>query len=182
MRTGTSISRRIEKSIEALGRMDYEDAFIHLFPAIDRTAKKRRPRDKVGARIKSFISDEEAIITALAINNIFVNICIDRIDFPTAIYKFGRTSIVHEGKIDDRLRINNQGNLQLGKVWNLPASYITGLIMSVIIAPENAGEHINENIAITIFGKQYKINALWGRREVVQQKICEVFRNDKIFK
>ncbi|CAK0756576.1 hypothetical protein CCP3SC5AM1_2270004 [Gammaproteobacteria bacterium] len=40
------------KSIDALGKKDYEDAFVQLFPAIDKTAKKRRSKDGVGARIK----------------------------------------------------------------------------------------------------------------------------------
>jgi len=70
----TSISRRIEKSIEALAKKDYEDAFVQLFPAIDKTAKKRRSKGGVGTRIKSFISDEEALITAIATNNIIKDI------------------------------------------------------------------------------------------------------------
>ena len=91
--TATSISRRIEASIQSLSSKDYEAAFIHLFPAIDKTAKKRRPKDGVGKRIKSFISDEEDIIFAVAIKNIIRNVQFDGIDFPTALYKFGRTSI-----------------------------------------------------------------------------------------
>jgi len=178
----TSISRRIEKSIESLGKNEFEDAFVHLFPAIDKTAKKRRPKDGVGARIKGFISDEEAVITAVATNNIFRNITIGDVDFPTALYKFGRTSIVHEGELDERLQINEQGNIQIGKVWNLPASYITGLIVSVIVAPENIGEKINENIEITLFAEQHKANDLWGQLDTIQTKICEVFRNDELFK
>ena len=39
--SASSISRRIESSIQAMNRKAYEDAFIHLFPAIDKTAKKR---------------------------------------------------------------------------------------------------------------------------------------------
>lgn len=178
----TSISRRIEKSIEAFGKKDYEDAFVQLFPAIDKTAKKRRPRDGVGSRIKSFISDEEAIITAIATNNIITNISIDGIDFPTALYKFGRTSIIHEGELDERLEINEQGNLRIGHVWNLPATYIIGLIVAVIAAPENSGERIDENIGINLFGEQYKANDLWGNLHVIQTKICKDFRNDELFK
>jgi len=179
--TVTSISRRIEKSIEALAKKDYEDAFVQLFPAIDKTAKKRRPKDGVGARIKSFISDEEALITAIATNNIIKNITVDGIDFPTALYKFGRTSIVHEGQLDERLKINEEGSVQIGKVWNLPASYITGLIVAVIVAPENSNERISGNIVITLFGKQYKANELWGKLEMVQSKICDIFQNDELF-
>jgi len=104
----SSISRRIESSIQALDRKAYEDAFIHLFPAIDKTAKKRRDKDGVAQRIKAFISDEEGIITVVATNNFIRNITVNGIDFPTALYKFGRTSIAHEGELDERLQINER--------------------------------------------------------------------------
>ena len=179
--TASSISRRIEKAIDALSRKDFEDAFVHLFPAIDKTAKKRKPKAGVGVRIKSFISDEEAIITAVATNNILRNIIVNGIDFPTALYKFGRTSIVHEGELDSRLKINEQGTIQIGDTWNLPASYIMGLIVSVIAAPENFGEKINENIGITLFGEQFTANTLWGQVETVKEKICKTFNNPDLF-
>lgn len=76
---------------------------IHFFPALDKTAKKRRPKDAVGSRIGNFIADQEAIITAVAAGNIFRNITVDGISFPDAIYKFGRTSFAHEGELDKRL-------------------------------------------------------------------------------
>lgn len=178
----SSVSRRIEASIKSLGSKDYEEAFIHLFPAIDKTAKKRRPKDGVGARIKAFVSDEEVIVSAVATNNIFKNITINGIDFPTAIYKFGRTSIAHEGELDPRLKINETGTIEMGHVWNLPSSYITGFIVAVIVAPENSGEHIDDYMAVTLFGETFKVNDIWGKKEVVQGKICQVFGNDDLFK
>jgi len=63
-------------------------------------------KDGVAQRIKAFISDEEGIITAVATNNFIRNITVNGIDFPTALYKFGRTSIAHEGELDERLQIN----------------------------------------------------------------------------
>lgn len=178
----SSVSRRIESSVEALGEKDYESAFIHLFPAIDKTAKKRRTMDGVGKRIKAFISDEEIIITAIASNNIFQNISIDGVDFPTALYNFGRTSIAHEGELDERLQINETGGIQIGHVWNLPSSYITGLIVSVIGSPENIGEQVNDSLGVILFGESFKVNDIWGKKEVIQNKICEVFKNDDLFK
>ena len=180
--SASSISRRIESSIQAMNRKAYEDAFIHLFPAIDKTAKKRREKDGVGQRIKAFISDEEPIITAVATNNIIKNINVDGIDFPTALYKFGRTSIAHEGELDERLQINENGSVQIGYVWNLPSSYITGLIVAVIVSPENSSERIDQNIAITLFGETFKANDIWGKREIIQNKICQIFKNDDLFK
>ena len=42
-----------------------------MFPAIDKTAKKRRPQAGVGSRMKSFLEDEEVLITAVATGNVF---------------------------------------------------------------------------------------------------------------
>ncbi|MCU7805818.1 MAG: hypothetical protein KZQ92_05090 [Candidatus Thiodiazotropha sp. (ex Lucinoma borealis)] len=171
----TSISRRIEKSIEALTTKDYESAFVQLFPAIDKTAKKRRPREGVGARIKGFISDEEAVITAVAVNGVIIGNTFDGVDFPTALYKFGRTSIVHEGELDKKLQINEHGDVIYGKVWNLPSSYIDGLIIAVVLAPENSGEKINDDIDITLFDKQYQVNQLWGRSDLIRAIMFKLF-------
>ncbi|MDP3587167.1 MAG: hypothetical protein Q8R58_03875 [Sulfuricurvum sp.] len=64
----------------------------------------------------------------------------------------------------------------------MPATYIIGLIVAVIAAPENSGERIDENIGINLFGEQYKANDLWGNLHVIQAKICKDFRNDELFK
>ncbi|MCH4810441.1 hypothetical protein [Vreelandella neptunia] len=177
----TSVSRRIKKSIEAFSDKDYEGSFVHLFPAIDKTAKKRRSKDGVGSRIKSFISDEEALISGVATNNVFKGINVDGVDFPTAIYKFGRTSIVHEGELDERLQINDGSGLQIGHVWSLPPSYLTGFIVAVVLAPENAGEGIEKELSIQLFGQTYQLNELWGKVEVIKQKMCELWQNDRLF-
>jgi len=96
MKNSTAISRRIESCINYANVQNYESALINLFPALDKTAKKRRHREGVGSRIKKFIADQEEIITAVSTRNIYKDIQINGINFPEAIYKFGRTSISHE--------------------------------------------------------------------------------------
>lgn len=178
----TSISRRIEACIQHQRKKDYESAMIHFFPALDKTAKKRRPKYGVGNRIRKFISDQEAIITAIATGNIFQNISCNGVDFPQAIYKFGRTSIAHEGELDERLTFHDSGGMSIGSVWNLPSSYITGLVVGVMVAPENGQESIDPQIGLTIFGKHFKINELWGAEDTVKHVISVAFRNPNLFK
>ena len=177
----TSISRCIDRSIAALQAKDFETAFIQLFPAVDKTAKKRRSKDGVGSRIKSFIRDEEAIISGIATSNVFKGIMVNDVDFPTAIYKFGRTSIVHEGELDERLQINEKGEIKIGDVWNLPSSYITGIIMAVILSPENEREKMDNEYQIQLFENSYSANSLWGRRGIIEQRMCELWRNPNLF-
>jgi hypothetical protein len=178
----SSISRRIESCIKAANSKNYEAALIHFFPALDKTAKKRRPKDGVGSRIKKFISDQEIIITTIATRNIFLNISVNGTSFPKAIYDFGRTPIAHEGELDPRLTINDTGALTIGQTWNLPSSYITGLLVGVMVAPENSQEHIDAPLGITLFKKQFRINELWGAEEIIKQLICDAFRTPDLFK
>ncbi|KTG28945.1 hypothetical protein AWR38_12635 [Idiomarina sp. WRN-38] len=177
----TSISRCIDRSIAALQAKDFEATFIQLFPAVDKTAKKRRPKEGVGSRVKAFIRDEEALITGIATNNVFKGIMVDDVDFPTAIYKFGRTSIVHEGELDERLQINESGEIKIGKVWCLPSTYITGIIMAVILSTENDREKMAKEYQIQLFGNSYSANSLWGRRDIIEQRMCELWRNPNLF-
>lgn len=176
MSNPSSISRRIESCIKYFNAKDYESAMIHFFPALDKTAKKRRPKEGVGNRIRKFISDQEGIITAVSTGNIFKNINIDGVSFPDAIYKFGRTSIAHEGELDRRLSITDSNSMSIGEVWNLPSSFIIGLCVGVMVAPENKNEYIDSPLGLTIFGEQFPINELWGAEEIVTKLINKVFK------
>ena len=98
----SSISRRIQSCINYVSAGDYESAMVNFFPAIDKTAKRRRPKDGVGRRIRRFISDQEAIITAIATGHVFRNIFVNGVSFPEAIYKFGEPrSLMKESSIPD---------------------------------------------------------------------------------
>ena len=154
---------------------------VNFFPALDKTAKRRRPKDGVGNRIRRFIADQEAIITAVATGNIMQNISINEVSFPEAIYKFGRTPIAHEGELDPRLTFNDAQSLQLGDIWNLPSSYIIGLCVGVMVAPENAQEFIDAPLGLSIFGRNFKINELWGAELLVKKVIADAFRNPRLF-
>ncbi|HEY6644374.1 hypothetical protein [Povalibacter sp.] len=177
----SSVSRRLKSCITYLQMRDYEQALIHLFPALDKTAKRRRPKQGVGDRIRNFVADEEAMITAVATRNIFQNIRVNDVSFPEAIYKFGRTAISHEGELDPRLQFNDSRSLQIGSVWNLPSSYITGLCVAVMAAPENMHESIDAPLSLAIFDRKFQINELWGAKSEIQGVICKAFRNPNLF-
>lgn len=179
----SSISRRINSSITALSAKNYEDALIHFFPALDKTAKRRFPKERgVGKRIRNFISEQEGIITSLATGNVIRNINVNGTTFSDAIYKFGRNSIAHEGELDERLKITDGNQIRIGHVWELPASYITGLIVSVLVAPENNGEYLEQDhLALTIFGNEFRLNDLWGKQSEVEKVIAEAFRAPDLF-
>lgn len=170
----SSISRRMEDSVKAFMSEDFETSLIHYFPALDKTAKRRRPNEGVGNRIRNFLDDELDIISHVATRNIFRIEC-DGLSIPQAIYKFGRTSIAHEGELDSRLNFDNRTGMSIGQTWNLPPSFITGLILSVIIAPENAGEKFENEYRLNIHGTDYQVSELWGQRQKIRDWMEAVY-------
>jgi hypothetical protein len=162
-----SISRRIESSLTHLANNELEESLIHFFPALDKTAKIRYPRMGVGQRIKRLITDHEAIITAVAINNIITGATFSGLTIAEAMYKLGRTSILHEGELDSRLTFDNNTGLSIGHSWNLNNAWIFGLILCVILSKENLQEYINPSYAITLWGVDYSANDLWGREDMI---------------
>jgi hypothetical protein len=182
MATPSGISRRIPQCINRLEFKDPEGALVNLFPAIDKTAKKRRPKAGVGERIKEFLHDEEVLITAVGCNNVLHGVQVDGMSLPEALYKFGRTSIMHEGELDPRLRFNDAGILEIGREgWNLPVGFIVGMALAVIIAKENLGERTPDGIGINIFGRQFLLNEIWGNPDAVRNHICAVFHDPALF-
>jgi len=81
----SGISRRLQQTVERLQARDYEGALVNLFPAIDRTAKKRRPKEGVGPRIRAFLEDEEALISAIATGNILTRISLNSVSITDAL-------------------------------------------------------------------------------------------------
>jgi hypothetical protein len=165
--SSSSISRRMEDCIKAFMSNDYETALIHYFPALDKTAKRRRPSEGVGNRIRSFLDDELDIISHIATRNIFRIEC-DGLSIPQAIYKFGRTSIAHEGELDPRLRFDNRNGMSIGAIWNLPPSFVIGLILAVIIAPENSSEKFENDYKLNVHGTEFNASKLWGKRQEIR--------------
>lgn len=176
MKQPSSISRRMQDAVSAYIKNDYEGCFVHLFPAIDKTAKLRRPSGKVGERVRAFLTDQEDIISAIATGNVLKGIYNNGASIPDALYKFGRNSIAHEGELDPRLEINNTGSLQIGEKWDLPSYYIFGMCIAAICASENNNEQLtNTDWTVTIFKKQWKINELWGTELVLRGYISTHF-------
>ncbi|WP_433886691.1 hypothetical protein [Pseudomonas vranovensis] len=182
MKAPTGISRRIEGCIDSYKQKDFESALLHLFPAIDRTAKKRRSKDNVANRIKSFLRDESIIISSVATGCIFQDIVVEGVSIETAIYKIGRTSIAHEGELDPRLSFDpGNGIVMSHDRWNLPAKYILGMALSVVASPENQGEQTRQGLGLKVLGKDFELNEIWGNPEIVKQHICAYFQRPDLF-
>jgi len=182
MKAASGISRRIQQCVAHIQTRDWEGALVNLFPAIDKTAKKRRPTAGVGERIRAFLEEEETLISAVATGNVFKNIRVNGVSITDALYKFGRTSIAHEGELDPRLHFNEGGSLLIGKDrWDLPTGYIVGMSLAVVVAPENEKEFVEAKLGFNLFGEQHELNSLWGARSKVQAAIATRFNDPQLF-
>ena len=108
----SGISRRIQQCIERLQFGDDEGALFNLFPAIDKTAKKRRPKNAWPAD-KSVFRRQRGAISVVATGNVLARILVNGASITDALYKFGCTSTAHEGEPDPRLRFNDDGAIPL---------------------------------------------------------------------
>lgn len=177
----SSVSRRLAACFESYAREDYEGALVHFFPALDKVAKRRRPKDGVGARVRAFLKDEEALVSAISTGNVFVGAVFEGVRFEEAIYKFGRTSIAHEGELDPRLQFVKGGSWSIGEVWKLPSQYILGLCVAVMVAPECKEEQFASDARVTVLGREWGLNQLWGAEREVKAHVAAVFRNPALF-
>ena len=175
----SAISRRIEKALKAITDEDYEEALLNIFPALDKTAKKRRPLVGVGVRITEFIRDEGKYITGLTTSNSIGNFRTIEYDLAQVIYKFARNSLLHEGEIDESiLTINKEGHFSFGPgYWSIPESYVKGLLVVIILAPENKHTFGCNKYEMNIINKKYNLGTLWGRKDFFKIKLLEKWPN-----
>jgi len=95
-----------------------------------------------------------------------------------ALYKFGRTSIAHEGELDPRLRFNERSSVVIGQdKWNVPTGYIIGMSLAVVVAPEKSKESVDAKLVFSLFGEQHQLNTLWGQRQKVRAVMAARFRD-----
>lgn len=174
------VSRRIERALDAIRHSDFEGALVDLFPAIDTTAQRRHPGWGVKDRIQSFVEDQQLVITYLAFGaGIGKGCCFDGVTLAQAIYKFGRTSIVHDGELDNRLQLGGPTVL-IGKTWRLPESTVLAMCLAVIVAPENSDERMTKRISIELLGEDVEANDLWGAQDYVEDLIRRKVRPDAL--
>ena len=121
-------------------------------------------------------------MSAIATGNVMRDIYVDGVSIPDAIYQFGRCSVMHEGELDPRLQITDANQLSIGRQgWILPRSYVLGIAVAVMIAPENASERLATDRSISLFGRDCRLNELWGAEAALKADIAARFGNPHLF-
>jgi hypothetical protein len=172
----TGTSRRIYFALKHLESEEFEEALMHLFRALDSTSKKRYPKYKPGMRIKTFLRDEETLILFMATGSLFDGgIYYNDRDMADVIYRFARTSAVHDEFLDHRVQFNRESGVSIGEVWNFPPQMIHGLILATMCSPENSECRIKIEFHLEFLGKNYKEEDIWGKKDLFNKRIKDKF-------
>lgn len=172
----SAISRRLENALLSLFEKDYETSLLHCFPAIDKTASKRRPNVGVGKRFKAFLSDQRNIIAPIGLGVKMGKDCtFGGMSFEEAIYDLARNHLIHEGELADSFEITADRGSRLGGNWALSSANILALIVATLVAKENTEEAFSKAYELELFGQKVDLNALWGKEELVTRIIDSAF-------
>ena len=61
--------------------------------------------------------------------------------------------------------------LSINGKFTLPSQIIWGLILSVVLSEININEKLDDSLAISILGDEYKLDELWGQKEELIPKL-----------
>jgi hypothetical protein len=183
--THNAIQRRIHRCLDACEQDDWESALVHLWPAIDATARLRRPDENgVGNRIQGFLRDETLLILAASGSSVVArNVTVGGVDLATALYKFCRNAITHEGQVASNMTFRAGPAVHIGAGrWNLPFSYVLAMALAVILSPEN--RHVSDSSGRTmdVQGQKFRLEELWGQPELIFDCLRKVFGDGALFR
>ena len=179
------ISDHIRHSIDAADRNELDQAMLSACVAVDGTAKKTYPDEKVGVRFRRFINENLDVIELM-----FGGLNLHETVFPFTDAK-GRTGVAFADIIYEKFRCNLahgdelpegygigvavNGNQQFQinidtKSMTVPQSAIYALGLACVLAPANADQKIGSNLyhyrdSINI----YVIDRWWGKVECARK-------------
>ncbi len=172
-----SVADRIIEACDKLQAKDLEGALIPISIALDATAKREYGKQGRGS-YKDFIRSNMRLITRSgcgpSIGNIQVRFAHPEIKarpdgtctLEEILYHAVRCGLLHEAELGKDLRFQEGNSLFIdGQTLVLPSCLISGLLVSVVAAPVNAGERISDNYGILMRGYHNPLNRFWGKRE-----------------
>lgn len=172
----SSVSIRVEAAIKHFETHNYEESLLNLFPAIDKTAKLRFPKYKVGVRFKTFIANQFDIISVIGFGSLIHPNCkFGNVTFQHALYKLARNNLIHEGEFSDNMKFIPGSTSTVGGNWKLSETVIIALILSVISAKENKMLKCKSSYSINLLEEKFEVNSLWGSEDYIKQKIRNKF-------
>ena len=172
------VADRITEAIQKLQQKDFEGSLIPISIALDATAKREYGK-KDGQTYKDFIKSNMRLITRSgcgpSIANIQISFSHPEIKNPRPdgtctmdeiLYHVVRCGLLHEAELGPTLRFEEGNSLRMdGQTQVLPSCLISGLLISVVGAPVNVGERVDDNYVLNLRGYLAPLNLFWGKRD-----------------
>jgi len=114
---------------------DYDLALLSIVPLFDKACKKTWPKLGVGARFRKGVQDTEDIISFLMLGGrgTITASTYGKWTLPELMYKYLRNSIIHEGRMPDRVRIVDEQKIVINEEFvQFPVGIVPGLLIATI--------------------------------------------------
>ncbi|MBE7466105.1 MAG: hypothetical protein HS116_21725 [Planctomycetes bacterium] len=179
-----SIAKRVAETFERMAQNDAEAALLPISTAIDATATKHFKR-RGRKSYKDFIHENLGLITKVGFGPTIMNINL-RYNHPDLkagpnglctiqdiLYHVVRCGLAHAAELPSTLKFVDENRIQVENgLLVLPASLIYGLIVAVIVCPENSNQTISSNYVLNTRGFRIVLNDWWGRKSELEDLLA----------
>lgn len=172
-----TIGKRIDEAYEKLVAKDFENALIQLSIAVDSTAKNVFTNEKkVGKRIRSFISQNEDLLTHYSMNGslrIFATGGIyygDQGRLEEVFYTSIRCALLHEGTVEQKIafKVGTITGMDDGR-FIVTDQMLWGILILVVGEPVNSNQKLVSEKTIRMGEEKYYLSQFWGRSDLIKQ-------------
>lgn len=173
-----SIGKRVFDAIERMQANDPEGALFAICAALEATAVKEFS-DAGRSSYKKFILHNLRLITEIGFGGVRIGNLRLAYTHPEMkatkdgtypieeiFYHAVRCGLYHKAELPQNLRFTDQSAIHCNHgALELPASFVHGFIVAVVVAPTNATEMTDKPCFLKTNAFCLPINKLWGRRD-----------------
>lgn len=183
-----AISDRVHEGLLKIDEHDIDNALIQLSIAVDATAKKMYPKQKIGQRIRSFLAEKRDFIWWSLLNglpNANGEFCLSFADkgyvsIEEIMYKYIRCSLLHEGEMPTSITFDYVEYFKVNADSSLilPVGYLQAILYAVISSWVNKSEKMKYDFYICFGKEKFNLNDYWGDEISLRNAIRNGFEYD----
>ena len=182
-----TLSQRVERAIDEVGKNHFEEALLQAAIAIDVTAKNYFKSAKSSkSNYKQLLKDYSWLIELMAFQGInlddsrFGNYPIDGISEPSfqdLIYHTVRCNLVHGEGVPENFEFSDGNIFSMRKNHLiLPKNLIWGLLAVVVFCSANSNHESGGGYWLGVFNNRFVIDDFWGQEQVIKR----IYENRKL--
>ena len=178
-----SIELLLREALEQLQAEKFEAAMTSACISLDATAKNEFNTGSK-RRCRQFVQSNLDIISSVGTGGAILAVpgsilALRKPESPSLssplediIYESVRCHLVHEASLPTNVCFTKEAFYgERDGVFYLPVLMIYALILSVIVAPTNSHRSLGTDIVMTIGRKQFRLEELWGKSEVLRRQL-----------